>query len=150
MEVLLLLVAFWLILVGVYGVVGWLRWKPAQNGGRKASAPGLVSLPRRAPVWRGSAKVSRPGDRRASVFPTRPSSQRGVPGVGPGARGLSKQMEQLRVEQLRSEITSLSNATAALEEPSGARRHGSRTDASLRRPLRRHLRQERSFRAPNS
>jgi hypothetical protein len=122
METLLLIVAFWLILLGVYGAI----FLPRQTLGMDKVRPSVV-VPLRAPA---------PSLRRM------PSTR-----LVPTNVGSVSEVDMLRaqVDQLRSEILALSSAPA--RERTTTHRVPS-TTAHLPRPLRRQVRELRTARRP--
>jgi hypothetical protein len=118
LEVLVIIAAVWLMLVGVYGGYS------------------LISSSRRRRVGRNQAAVTPP------PIPVRPTGPRSAP-----SPGLSSEVELLRaqIEHLRSEVVALSGEPLPHARPRIRRyRAGAYTD--LPRTLRRQVRQVRSVR----
>ncbi len=113
METLVIIVAFWLILVGVYGALPLIR--------------GEWRRPVRPVVPRPAAAGQTPSLRRAAAVP------------GPRADGLSSEVDLLRleVEQLRSEL-SASSRRGRNSRPR-PRRYSTGLDSRLPKGLRRHV-----------
>ena len=122
MEILAIIVAFWLLLVGIYG---------------GTSLAG--SSRRRKQTARRNA-----GLRSAAV-----AARTGAPADQPVLGGLFSEVDMLRaqVEHLRTEVTALSGTAVRQEKPRIKRyRTGAYTD--LPRMLRRHVREARNLRHP--
>ena len=122
MEILAIIVAFWLLLVGIYG--------------------GLSLA--------GSSRRRRQATRRnATVRSAAVTARTGTTTDQPVLGGLFSEVDMLRsqVEHLRSEVNALSGAPVRQEKPRIKRyRTGAYTD--LPRMLRRHVREARNLRHP--
>ena len=121
MEILAIIVAFWLLLVGIYG--------------------GLSLA--------GSSRHRKQATRRNATVRSAAAARTGATTDQPVLGGLFSEVDMLRaqVEHLRTEVTALSGATARQEKPRIKRyRTGAYTD--LPRMLRRHVREARNLRHP--
>jgi hypothetical protein len=122
LEILAIIVAFWLLLVGIYGGIS------------------LTSSGRRH---------RRAAHRNAGLRSAAVSARTGAAADQPVLGGLFSEVDMLRaqVEHLRSEVTALSGAPVRPEKARIKRyRTGAYTD--LPRMLRRHVREARSLRHP--
>lgn len=138
METIVLIVAFWLVLLGAYGVVTLLRDQPRQRDARRTYPA------RRRPFDWPERADERHGGATRDLEPMGRSESSQV-------SGLFSEVDLLRaqVERLRSEIVALSGATNAdwLDRPR-VRRYRTGAYTYLPRMLRRHVREVRSFRRP--
>jgi hypothetical protein len=134
METLIIIVAFWLIVVGIYGALPLVRGVahgPARGAPRVSRSPlasiSSFSLPHR--------QESRPAVQRQTERIPSPS--------------LFSELDMLRaqVEHLRSQLVALSSASSR-EERARHRRYRSGPYAELPRPLRRQVHEVRSVRHP--
>jgi hypothetical protein len=135
METIILIVAFWLVILGAYCVVILLR---DQSSTREATQPAVR-------------------ERVVFGWPDREEQQLPPAPVRSGRRDESRQVSGLysevdllraQVERLRSEIVALSGATNAGRDRPRVRRYRTGVYTYLPRMLRRHVREVRSFRRP--
>lgn len=126
MEILVIIVAFWLLLVGAYGGLTLLNGRSKTGRGRPT--PGSPRV--RIAEWE---KTPLPG-----------SSQPAAP-LG----GLFSEVDMLRaqVEHLRTEVVALSETATRHERPR-TRRYQTGVYADLPRMLRRHVKEVRNIRHP--
>ena len=126
MDNLLIIVAFWLMLVGVWGGLSLV------HSGRKNQSPRAPAPPQpRAPV------------RPRPMMRPRPSAGQ----TQPGAPVSEVDMLRAEVEHLRTELMALSSAAARQERPR-TRHYRTGVYADLPRMLRRHVREVRNVRNP--
>jgi hypothetical protein len=128
-EILVIIVAFWLILVGGYGALTLLNGKAARPAARRAAAP--------AP--------------RIRIAPQ--NGQQPLPGAPAQTQlgGLFSEVDMLRaqVEHLRTEVVALSDVATRYEKPR-ARRYRTGVYSDLPRLLRRQVKEVRHIRHPLS
>jgi hypothetical protein len=126
-EILVIIVAFWLILVGGYGAMTLL------NGNAKHPAPRRT--PAAAPRVRGGAQFG----------------QQPLPGAPATSQlgGLFSEVDLLRaqVEHLRTEVVALSDVATRYEKPR-TRRYRTGVYSDLPRMLRRQVKEVRNIRHP--
>jgi hypothetical protein len=142
-EILVVIVAFWLILVGGYGILSWLRNQPsdpfeAASRAHGRSFVGSVSAFSPASSDRGIRPSAASTMSRAPSFLTeRPAGSYGV--------RLTSEVDLLRaqVEHLRTELSALSETRGVTDRPR-MRRYGPGSYSHLPRPLRRSVREVRS------
>ena len=146
MEILVIIVAFWFVLIGVYGALPLFRGRPLWGGSEVATA---VTTERRAPIRQSFAPERRIRERAnglaalsQAVAASRAANENAV-SVG----GLFSEVDLLRaqVEQLRAEVGA-SAGTGHWGEKPRTRRHGSGAAAYLSSDLRRQVREARSTR----
>jgi hypothetical protein len=125
-EILVIIVAFWLILVGGYGAMTLLNGRPAKAGSRRAALPP-----------------------RARIAPQ--SAQQPLPGAPAHTQlgGLFSEVDMLRaqVEHLRTEVVALSDVASRYEKPR-TRRYRTGVYSDLPRLLRRQVKEVRHVRHP--
>jgi hypothetical protein len=122
LEILAIIVAFWLMLVGIYG--------------------GLSLV--------GSSRKRKHSVRRtATVRSAAVTARTGAPADQPVLGGLFSEVDMLRaqVEHLRSEVVALSGSSVRQEKPR-LRRYSTGAYTDLPRMLRRHVREARNLRHP--
>jgi hypothetical protein len=126
-EILVIIVAFWLILVGGYGAMTLL------NGGSKRRAPRRSAPPPRMRISQNFGQQPLPGTQ--------------APQLG----GLFSEVDLLRaqVEHLRTEVVALSETATRYDRPR-TRRYRTGVYSDLPRVLRRQVRQVRNIRHPLS
>src|SRR5688572_13151690 len=105
METLIIIVAFWLILLGAYGVVSLIREPAGGGASTDGTSLALGRLGRRPQILEDLRSVERPtilSERRQARAP---AAER------PAINGLFSEVDVLRaqVEHLRTELTALSN-----------------------------------------
>ena len=124
-EILIIIVAFWLILVGGYGAMTLLNGKPGRPTPRRAAAA--------AP--------------RARIAPK--NGQQPLPGAPAQLGGLFSEVDMLRaqVEHLRTEVVALSDVASRYEKPR-TRRYRTGVYSDLPRLLRRQVKEVRHIRHP--
>jgi hypothetical protein len=125
-EILVIIVAFWLLLVGAYGGLTLI------NGRAKAGHGGLTA---------GSPRIRIANWERTPL----PGSSEAAP-LG----GLFSEVDMLRaqVEHLRTEVVALSETAATRTERPRTRRYQTGVYADLPRMLRRHVKEVRDVRHP--
>ena len=126
MEILVIIVAFWLLLVGAYGGMTLL------NGGHKRGAGYRASPPPPRVRLAQFEQVPLPSHKQPSQL-----------------GGLFSEVDMLRaqVEHLRTEVVALSDVATRYEKPR-TRRYRTGVYADLPRLLRRHVKEVRSVRHP--
>jgi hypothetical protein len=126
-EILVIIVAFWLILVGGYGALTLFNGKPGRPTARRAAAP--------AP--------------RVRIAPQ--NGQQPLPGAPAQTQlgGLFSEVDMLRaqVEHLRTEVVALSDVATRYEKPR-TRRYRTGVYSDLPRLLRRQVKEVRHIRHP--
>jgi hypothetical protein len=137
METVLVIIAVWLIVSGLYGISPLLR--------RRARL--RLAVPRRAPAPPPEVLEPTAENPFANAVPLRPSQT--TPPQS-GLSGLFSEVDQLRVqvERLRSEVIALSGAMPGRLERPRRRRYSMGLYADLPRLLRQHVREVRSERRP--
>jgi hypothetical protein len=131
MEALVIIVAFWLILIGIYGALPLLK----RDASYRAAAP--VAQPRRA------APPARRYD--AQRYAALKGRNQPAPGAPAGLPGVISEVDLLRaqVDQLRDELFAFSGGP---DVRSRTRRPRAGVSANLPRDLKRHVQEVRSSR----
>jgi hypothetical protein len=126
MQTVVLIIALWLILVGIYGAVSLLRGQP-----RPARKETHRHIPRRAANEqpRGAGAVIRE-----------------VPSEAPNAILSEVDLLRAQVRHLRSEVFAMSGKDPEPVDKNKSRRYRAGAYNDLPRPLRRHLRETRGVR----
>jgi hypothetical protein len=133
-ETLLIIVAIWLVLIGVYGAMPLLRRTPRPAPPRIASAPVLEAVQRQVEA-RPEPVVVPPKREEARTLPQ--------PLAAPGDPYAEVSMLRAQVEHLRSELVALTHS-AERAERARARRLRTGPYKDLPRPLRRQVHEVRS------
>jgi hypothetical protein len=141
-EVLILIVAFWLILIGVYGAF----FLP--NGSSSKPPRRVTTGSPEAPFHEAFAATQRNEERRPVVSQRSTSPSRGVVVEHRPASEEYSEVDFLRaqVEQLRNELVALTGGSARPERP--RRRAGTGIYTLLPKDLRRQVHEVRSVRRP--
>ena len=126
MEILVIIVAFWLILVGAYGGLMLLNGSHKHSGGYRGSPP-----PPRVRLAQ-LQQVPAPANKQPAQL-----------------GGLFSEVDMLRaqVEHLRTEVVALSDVATRFEKPR-TRRYRTGVYSDLPRLLRRHVKEVRNVRHP--
>lgn len=138
METLIIIVAFWLILIGIYGAMPMLRAPRL----KAPAPPKFVQTPL-------TAAIQREVEARPAPVRTAPRRQP-LPPFQPDAGDPYAEVSMLRaqIEHLRSELVALSGNPDREERSSRSRRYKTGPYTDLPRPLRRQVREVRSVRRP--
>jgi hypothetical protein len=149
-DTLILIVAFWFILIGIYGAF-------VLPNGSKSFRQASSRTPATALFHDAFASSQRVEDRRPAPTPRpeqvqlerRRHDAAAVRDDRPTASGFSSEVDMLRaqVEELRSEIAALSSAPGGRPDRPRMRRHGIGVYTYLPRLLRRQVREIRSVRS---
>jgi hypothetical protein len=135
LETLIIIIAFWLILMGVYGVVTLRPQGATGRAGRAPAGAASTNMFRRPPVEERKPMAARStAPRRAETAPTA------------NVNGLFSEVDMLRaqIEHLRTEVLALS--AVQQEKPKTTRRSRGGPETELSKPLRRQVREARDRR----
>ncbi|MPZ50599.1 MAG: hypothetical protein GEU75_15095 [Dehalococcoidia bacterium] len=157
MDILIVIVAIWFILLGIYGAFVLpggekrVRTVGSHRGGTALFHAAFASsrkVKERQPQTRATTRTVRPAPETPRPAMNRPGESM-VRELRPQATGLFTEVDMLRaqVEELRSEIAALSGPSARTERPR-TRRSGVGLYTHLPRLLRRQVREVRSVRRP--
>ena len=143
MEVLILIVAFWLILIGVYGAF----FLPNGSSSKPPRRPAIGNV--ESPFHDAFAATQRSEERRPVVSQRSAAPSRGVAAEHRPAPEEYSEVDFLRaqVEQLRTELVALTGSTSRPERPR-LRRAGTGMYTLLPKDLRRQVHEVRSVRRP--